>query len=151
MFKQLSTSLAAISLVAACATTSSDEPKGAAKYADDARLGEKVDKICFKRNIDGFSRTTRDTVVVSAGVNKDYLIEVRGPCSNLNHAQSIAIDSSLSCVTRLDSILVSTSAFSLRDNLGGPQRCIVNEIYVWNEDAATEEKTEGEAEENTTP
>ena len=145
MFKLIVPTLAIVGLAAACATTPSDKPKGAAKFAEDPRLGEKVDRICFNRTIDGFSHTDRDTIVVSTGPNKDYLLEVRGICTNLRHAQSIAIDSPLSCVTRLDAIFVSTSAFSLNDNLGGPQRCIINEIYAWDEDADKDEEKEDES------
>ncbi len=150
MFMRIATALAVISLFTACASTSSDAPKGVEKFPDDPRLGKKVDKICFNRQIDGFSRTDRDTIVVSAGANEDYLIEVRGICTNLQHAQSIAIDSSLSCVTRLDRLLVSTSAFSLRDNLGGPQSCTINEIYAWDEDAKKPDQSETK-ENSTTP
>ena len=135
MFKLISFGIAAIGLTTACASTPSDQPKGAAKYADDARLGEKVNKICFSRSIDGFSRNDRDTVVVSAIGKKQYLIEVRGLCTNLNHAQSIGIASTLSCVTPGDALLVSQSAFSLNDEIGGPQRCLIKDIYEWNEDA----------------
>lgn len=151
MIKLFTPAIAALGLVSGCASTPSDTPKGAAKYAQDARLGDKVDRICFNRNIDGFSRNDRDTVVVSAGVNEDYLLVVRGPCQNLRHAQAIGIDSSLSCVTRFDRILVSTSAFSLVDNLGGPERCTIQEIYAWDDDAeeGTSEEDEPAATEET--
>lgn len=146
MIKQATLCFAAIGLLSACASSPSDNPKGAAKFAEDARLGERVDRICFNRTIDGFSRSDRDTIVVSAGPSEDYLLEVRGPCTNLRHAQSIAIDSSLSCVTRLDRILVSTSAFSPRDNLGRPQSCIISEIYEWSEGAEQDLENDSDAE-----
>jgi len=150
MIKLFAPALAVIGLITACATTPSDQPRGAAKFAEDPRLGEKVDEICFKRQIDGFTHTDRDTIVVSAGLNDDYLLEVRGPCLNLRHALSVAIDAPLSCVTRFDSIIVSTSAFSLNDPHGGPQRCTINEIYAWNEDAEDEtDDTQSEETETT--
>lgn len=153
MIKQFIPAIVAIGLISGCASTPSDTPRGAEKYAEDARLGEQVDRICFNRNIDGFSHTDRDTVVVSAGVNEDYLLVVRGPCQNLRHAQAIGIDSALSCVTKFDRILVSTSAFSLVDNLGGPERCMIQEIYSWDEDAEDkqEEEKDSEAEETAAP
>lgn len=142
MFKQIAPIVLASSLLAACATAPSDTPKGAAKFADDPRLGAQVGKICFNRSIDGFSRNDRDTVVVREGVNDHYLIEVRGACTNLRHAQSIGIDSSLSCVTRSDALIVSTSAFTLNDPVQRPERCLISAIYEWDEDAVLEQSTE---------
>ena len=135
MIKKLSLGFLVSSLVAACATTNEDTPKGAAKFAGDARLGEKVDRVCFNRTIDSFLRNDRDTLVIREGVNDHYLIEVRGICSNLRHAQSIGFASALSCVTRNDHIIVSTSPFTLKDRTTPPQRCMISEIYEWNEDA----------------
>lgn len=124
-------------LLVACASTSEtgDKPKGIAAFADDVRLGEEVSKICFNRNIDGFSSATRDTVVLSAGPSKDYIVEVNA-CHNLRFAQLVAIDSSLSCVTRSDILLVSESAFSLDDGKGmGPDRCFIKKIHKWDKRA----------------
>lgn len=150
MIKQIVPIVLASSLLAACATAPSDTPKGAAKFADDPRLGAKVDKICFNRSIDSFSRNDRDTVVVREGPNEHYLIEIRGACINLRHAQTIAFDSSLSCVTRTDALIVSTSAFTLNDPTRGPQRCRISEIYEWDDDAPLQETTEA-AEETVAP
>ncbi len=129
----------------ACATATDANPKerGIAAFKDDARLGEPVEKICFNRSIDGFSNAMRDTVVLSAGVSKNYIVEVSGICPNLDHAQSIAIDSTLSCVSRGDYLIVSDSAFSLQDNTGfGPDRCLIDSIYTWDKRAKnTDEET----------
>lgn len=143
--KHVSLTLIAAGLIAACASTAADDGKerGIAAFKDDARLGEAVSKICFNRNIDGFSNATRDTVVLSGGPSKDYIVEVRGVCTNLRHAQSIAIDSTLSCVTRGDYLLVSESAFSLDDNTGmGPDRCMIDKIHAWDPKAKKAEATE---------
>lgn len=129
---------ASLFVVAACASTaeSDNKAKGIAAFKDDARLGEKVDKICFNRNIDGFSNNERKTVVLTSGVNKDYIVEVRGVCLNLSHAQSIGIDSTLSCVRRGDYLIVSDSAFSLNDGAGiGPDRCLIDRIHKWDKKA----------------
>lgn len=126
----------------ACASTSDDKqkPRGIAAFANDARLGEQVDKICFNRNIDGFSDARRDTVVLTKGVSDYYIVEVSGVCSNLRYAQSIAVDSSLSCVMQGDSLLVSDSAFGLNDQTGmGPDRCFIEKIHRWDKDATNEE------------
>lgn len=138
--RYLRTALIATTLfaLASCASTAETESKsqGIAAFKDDARLGEKVEKICFNRSIDGFSNNERKTVVLSSGVNKDYIVEVRGVCSNLSHAQSIGIDSSLSCVRRGDYLIVSDSAFSLNDSTGiGPDRCLIDRIHKWDKKA----------------
>jgi len=124
MIMRLTAPLAAAGLLAACATTTSDAPKGAAKFAEDPRLGEPVKRICFNNSINGFSRNDRDTVVVSARANDNFLIEVRGVCTNLRHAQSIGIDSTTSCVSRNDFLIVSDSAFSSHGSGAGPDRCL---------------------------
>lgn len=128
----------AAGILTACASTAADDGKerGLAAFKNDVRLGEEVSKICFNRNIDGFSNATRDTVVLDAGPSKDYIVQVKGACSTLRYAQSIAIDSTLSCVTRGDYLLVSDSAFSLDDGTGmGPDRCMIDKIHKWDKRA----------------
>lgn len=125
-------------VLAGCASTAANDGKarGIAAFKDDTRLGAEVDKICFNRNIDGFSNAARDTVVLDAGPSKDYIVQVKGVCSTLRHAQSIAIDSSMSCVTRGDYLLVSDSAFSLDSPAGmGPDRCVIDKIHKWDKRA----------------
>lgn len=135
-------------LITGCASTAAgeDKPDGIAAFAEDARLGEAVNKICFNRNIDGFRTMNRDTVVLQSGISDEYLVEVGGVCSNLQHAQSMAIDSSLSCVRRNDYLIVSDSAFSLDDGIGiGPDRCIIKKIHKWDKDAEQAEDAASEA------
>lgn len=134
--------------LAACASTENAEPriKGAAQFADDPRLGERVDKICNTRSVNGFSEETRDTVVVSVGASKEYLIETYGGCQNLRDAGSIALDASGSCLRRSDNLIVSQSTFRMNDNIGpGPDRCAIKAIYKWDKDAQPQE-AEPEAE-----
>lgn len=129
-------------LLIACSSTSiaDDKLDGIAAFADDARLGEEVNKICFNRNIDGFTNATRNTVVLSAGPSKDYIVEVN-MCPSLRYAQSVAIDSTLSCVHKTDSLLVSESAFSLNDQTGfGPDRCYIKKMHKWNKRAEKDTK-----------
>lgn len=135
--------IALAALVAACATTPDDRVRGVAQFENDARLGEEVNRICFQSTIDNFSDATRDTVVLDAGVSRQYLVEVFGVCPDLKHAQSIGIASRTSCLTSSDALLVSDSAFGLNDGTGiGPRRCTIRSIYEWDEDAAVEETDE---------
>ncbi|RAN34290.1 DUF6491 family protein [Hyphomonas pacifica] len=129
--------LAAPILLAACASTPAGEetPRGVAKYADDPRLGEEVDRICFASSIDSFGNNTRDTLTVREG-RDHYLIEVMGVCTNLDDAMRIGLDSTGSCLRDMDAIIVSTQIMGGRD--GSPfdtQRCTVKSIHKWNPDA----------------
>ena len=140
MLRPITISLLSIPLLLSCTTIADEGPKGIAAFADDPRLGEQVNKICFKRNIDGFSAATRDTVVLSAGVNDDYIVEVFGSCTNLRHAQSIAIDSNLSCVDDNDYLIVSESVFPRNDRAFDLERCSIRKIHKWDKRATAEEE-----------
>lgn len=126
--------LLSTALLAACQSApGTATPRGAAAYADDARLGEKVSSICFSSNIDGFSMNERDTVVLREG-RDEYLVEVLGTCLDLESALAIGIDSTTSCLSKGDNLIVSSSLTG--SNVGiGPQRCMIREIYAWNPDA----------------
>lgn len=125
----------------ACTSAAGEKKeRGIAAFKGDVRLGEKVDKICFNRSIDGFSMARKDTVVLSRGVSKDYIVEVKGVCTNLRHAQSIGIDSNLSCVSRGDYLIVSDSAFGTSTGFG-PDRCYINKIHKWDKKAKKKEAT----------
>lgn len=108
------------------------KPQGIAAYADDARLGEPVDRICFASSIDGFSNNERNTVVLREG-RDEYMVEVFGACPDLEYAQSIGIDSTTGCLTRSDAIIVGHSPGGTGM---GPQRCLIKEIRKWDPKAA---------------
>lgn len=131
------TVLAAATL-SACATPAGEtRVRGIEKYADDPRLGEETNRICFASSIDGFSMNERETVLLHEGRDR-YMVEVSGGCMELDHATAIGIDSTSNCVTPGDNIIVSQA-------LGGtfaPQRCMIREIHLWDPKA---EKTEEEA------
>ena len=128
-------------LLAACQSAPGEtKPRGAAAYADDPRLGEKVSSICFASSIDGFSMNERTSVVLREG-RKEYLVEVFGTCLDLENALAIGIDSTTSCLSKSDALIVSSSLTG--SGIGaGPQRCMIQEIYAWNADA---EQTAAEA------
>jgi len=126
----------------ACATleNTEDKPRGIAAFEKDVRLGPAVDKICFKRNIDGFRNATKDTVVLDAGVRDEYIVEVHGSCFNLRNAQAIQLDSNLSCLSKFDNLIVYDSAFGTRTSPNSVERCSIKSIYKWDEKAESNEE-----------
>ncbi len=124
--------ISAVALLASCATP---EERAASAAESKARVaagkGDQVDKICFAGSIRGFSETTRNTVVVRRNARDSYLIETRG-CSQLEHAQRLAIDETGSCVRRGDRLIVSDDINSNSAGLG-PERCYINAIYKWDD------------------
>jgi len=149
------TALASTTLIlAACA--SSGPRLEAGDFLASPALGEKVDRICFTRSIDGFSQPTRTTVVVEEGVNDFYLIEVFGACQDLDWAQSLTFTRTTgSCLTRGDRLLAFDSAFPDRSDLRFSNQCTIKSIYEWDRDklgedgvtkiGADEEKSEAES------
>ncbi len=136
MFNLLRTTLltGCAAALAACATGPADQSPPEA-YADDPRLGERVDRICFGRSIRGFGETTRRTIVLNAGVNEHYLVETFGTCQDLDWARSVSFDQYSSCLSESDSIIPYDSAFGPRQNGFPAQRCQIKAIYEWNPDA----------------
>lgn len=141
--------VAGLAALNACQTTgeSEDKVRGIAAYAKDARLGPAVDKICFKRNIDGFRKATRDTVILDAGVRDEYIVEVMGGCQVLRHAQAIQLDSNLSCLSKFDNLIVYDSAFGTQSSPMSVDRCAIRAIHKWDEKAL--EDTTDETDEDT--
>lgn len=137
MRSTLITVLAATALTACATPTGEPRVRGIEAYADDPRLGEETNRICFASNIDGFSMNERETVLLHEGRDR-YMVEVTAGCAELDYATAIGIDSTSNCVTPGDSIIVSQA-------LGGtfaPQRCMIREIHLWDPKA---EKPEEEA------
>lgn len=127
-------------VLSACATSGTDaDPntsRGIAAFEGDARLGEKVDRICFTQSIDSFYDSEHDTVVLRRGVRDDYIVEVSGYCRSLDNAQSVGLDTrSGSCLTRGDSLIVSESLFARNATDLDIDRCMVRAINKWDRDA----------------
>ncbi len=100
----------------------------------DPRIGEEVNRICFRPNINGW-RTIDDlddVVLLQRWVNTWYYVELLGACPNrvLRSAIQIGIDSrpGPSCIAPGDMIIV-------RDTPGLARRCKIQRIYEWNDDA----------------
>jgi len=131
-------------LLSACATAANGgagdraEAKGVEQFAGDPRLGEEVSRMCFASSVDSFNSPTDDTVILEVSPSRSFLVET-GACFNLDHAQSIALDTTSSCVTRGDNLIVSDSAFGISRSSGiGPDRCFIKSIHAWNADANTD-------------
>lgn len=129
--------LALTAALAACQSPQAldGEPEAFMSYVDDPRLGEQVGRICFSRQISRFGETTEDTVIVEAGLNDYYLIKTLGPCTDLERANSMALDQfGASCLTKGDSIIAYDTVFG-PDATGLPPRaCLIDEIYEWHPD-----------------
>lgn len=127
--------------VTACATATTPEAleareraKAEAVFADDPRRGDEIKKLCFASQIDSFGETTKRAVVVREG-RDHYLIETFPGCFDLDWAQSLAIDSATSCLSKGDRILAFDSAFVSKDDIRQQQSCRVKTIYEWDRDA----------------
>lgn len=141
---------AAMFALAGCASTTDTEakPQGIAKFADDPRLGEEVDRICFASNIDSFGDNTRDTFTVREG-RDSYLIEVFGACPALQHAVTMRIDASMSCLRNGDHVIVSDSLTGGGNHPFSTSRCLVKSIHKW-DPKASEADTKDDADAETT-
>ena len=119
------------------------EKRKQANAAEDYRVGETVDKICFPGTIDGFRPAGRynDAVLVEEGLNNWYLLTLTGACrsSDFRSSNAIGIDTGRrpGCVRRGDIIVVQSFGHSVN-------RCFINEIYDWDIDAEEPGKTESE-------
>ncbi len=137
--------------LAACATATTPEERAeeraAQVFADDPRRGEQVDRVCFARSIDSFGETTKRAVVIREGFDH-YLVETFGGCFDLDWAQSLAIDSFSSCLTRGDNIIAFESVFGPDKTDGIRNSCKVKAIYEWDHDAKEDDETEEKSEDS---
>lgn len=127
--------------VGACAS-SDTEPDRTINLAEDKRVGEQLDRLCFTSGINGFSWTSSTSVILSRGT-KDFLVTTRSRCRDLRDAQSLAVDSFSGCLSRGDRLIGFDSAFGRNSSHIPPFPCFVDEIYEWDRDAeAPETETE---------
>lgn len=143
LLKPIMLATATVAMLGACSTASAADEK-AEEWRSDARLGEKVDRVCFASNIDNFREPTRNTVIVEEGVNDEYLIEVMGSCYDLDRANSLSFDTfpGASCITKGDAIYAYDSVFGPNRADIPPVRCPIKAIYKWDEDADEQKATD---------
>ena len=134
----------------ACATDTSPEALAEREqaradevFANDIRRGDQIDRVCFTRSIDSLGESTRRAVVVREGRDK-YLLETFGGCFDLDWAQSLAIDSFTSCLSKGDRLIASDSVFGF-EKRDFQQSCRIKAIYEWNEDAEKPDEESSEA------
>lgn len=142
----LAAAAAAIAALGAAGNAWSGEEAAAEKKAG-ARLGAKVDRICFSRDISNFTTIDDedDAVLLERGVNDWYKVTLAGACNynRLRFAQSVAIDERPrgGCITPGDALVFSDSAFG-DFSFPNATRCIITEMFRWDskaEDEASEE------------
>lgn len=112
-------------------------PQGFADYQGDARLGERVDRICFGSQINSFGETTDETVLLESGVNDWYLVHTFS-CPDLDYAQSLSFDRYGSCLRQSDAVIAYRSFTGPDRSEPAPQGCRIRAIYEWDPDAADE-------------
>lgn len=128
----------------ACASSEA-EPERTINLAEDKRVGEQLDRLCFTSGINGFSWTSSTSVILSRGT-KDFLVTTRSRCRDLRDAQSLAVDSFSGCLSRGDRLIGFDSAFGRNASDIPPFPCFVDEIYEWDRDAKAPETDKPDSE-----
>ena len=85
------------------------------------RIVEELNQL-VNFNIRGYQYVNRQNVVLQEGVSRNYLVETRAPCPNLEFARTIAFTSTGRVVREYDKLLVRN----------GPDRveyCVIKAIY----------------------
>ena len=105
---------AAVLLLTGCMSTLQklNEPK--LQYTEYA--GEPVKSFYMKSYDNGWSPVSKDQVVVWAGINEAYLIQVTGYCPDLQFAQAIGVTNDSGTVDKFSKVLV------------GHDKCFIKEI-----------------------
>lgn len=141
----------AVLMLGGCATTDEDSTSSKQAFLDelqnDPRVGEEVDSICFTGSIDGFTETTKRSVVVSVSPSRDYLITTFTRCEDLDHAMSMAFNDFGACLRKGDKIIPFTSAFGPSSMDTPSLGCIVDKMYEWDGDAEVSDEEDGDSEE----
>lgn len=148
MLKYCVYSILAFSITACASNPDGEEkPRGIAVYKSDARLGDKVNSICFASNVDGFREASRDTVIIEGTGRKEYMVSTRG-CFQLRNAMSIGLQTRDTCLRSGSIILVSdelSPVFGTPSSGLGPDRCFIEEIYKWDKKAKADEEADAES------
>ena len=123
--KTIATTLCAVAcgvLLAACAGAPPEQGKTVDQLLAEKKLRvvEEINQL-VNFHIRGFLYVNRENVVLQDG-QRDYLVELSGPCPNLEFANTIAFTSTMRVVRAFDRILV-------RDAPGRTESCIIKKLY----------------------
>lgn len=106
-----------------CAGTSPKTEKSVDEILTEKNLKivEEVDKL-INFNIHGWEYVNIRNVVLIDGPSKKYLVELNGPCRNLDYAQAIAFTSFGRVVSKNEKLIV-------RDGPGHAESCFMKAFY----------------------
>ena len=109
--------------LAACAGAPPEEGKSVEQLLADMnlRVVEELKQLT-NFNIRGYRYVNRQNVVLQEGVSRNYLVETRTPCPNLEFARTIAFTSTGRTVREFDKLLV-------RNAPGGVEYCVIKKLY----------------------
>lgn len=113
-----------VGALAGCAVSPPEEGKSVEQLLAEKKLRiveERKQLINF--NIRGFLFVDRQNVVLQEGASRNYLVELRSPCPNLEFARTIGFTSSGRVVREYDRILV-------RDAPGMVEYCTIKTFYI---------------------
>mgnify|MGYP001818249267 FL=1 len=122
-FKGYVTSLLLAAGLAACAGAPPEEGKSVEQLLAEKnlRIVEELNQL-VNFNIRGYQYVNRQHVVLQEGVSRNYLVETRAPCPNLEFARTIAFTSTGRVVREYDKLLV-------RDGPQGFEYCVIKALY----------------------
>jgi hypothetical protein len=120
--KLIGIAVISLSLLAGCAQTT---PRGESDVEEvlvgmDMVRDRTVDSIRDYR-IDGWRSVDRYHVILTTGVNEDYLLSFKTPCFGLNSAFAIGFTTTVGGVTKFDKIIVEDAG-------GIVETCWIEEI-----------------------
>lgn len=143
-FAVLAVASASAVLAACAAPTSSEDEQTLEEALAAPQVGEKTDRICFTRGINGFSEWDgpADGLILRKGASEEYLVLLGGGCLTADRAQAIGVDERFGggCLTRGDYLFVSETAFpGQRSDPFTVDRCLVTAIYEWDADKGGDE------------
>lgn len=135
--------LAAPLLLAACAQTQERERPTLEELLEqrNLQLGESVERIPLFR-ASGWNDIDREHVILHSGANRRYLLTLMTPCLDLDFADRIGVNTSVSnTLTRFDSLVVE------RPSTTGTHNCPIREIHELERLGDEAEDQAGDAEE----
>ncbi len=103
------------------------EAKEAAEIA--VRQGERVNRICFNRSVNGWREFGRKSLLLRRGVNEWYKLDLAGTCDPEWAFNAIGVRTfpGSSCISRGDDIVTRDAGFT--------GTCKIMAIYEWDEEA----------------